>query len=109
MLKSFDKTCIDDKELTVEIKILQLIEKQDGMVLASATLAFSDYFDPQVVSLLQPQKDDQQKHNLSNFVYFVSYKLLLIVLSFTKTCRFTKIVFPIATCLLRVANFDKFQ
>ena len=26
----FDKTCIDNTELKIEIKILQLIEKQDG-------------------------------------------------------------------------------
>ena len=62
-------------------------------MLASATLALfgvSNYFDSQIPSLLQLHKDDQQKNNLCNFIYFVSYKLLLIVSSSTQTCRFAK-------------------
>ena len=39
MNKSFDKTCIENKELKIEIKILQLIEKQDGMVAALLAVA----------------------------------------------------------------------
>ena len=66
-----------------------------GELYASATLAWamlallalmtvSNCFDPQVPSiLLQLQHDDdKQKNDLFNLIYFVSYKLLLILFVF---------------------------
>ena len=97
MNKSFDETCIDDKELKIELEILQLIEKQNGMVVA--LLAVSNYFDPQVPSLIQLHKDDQQRNNLPKFIYLVSYKLLLTVFVFCSNLQVYKTTYSF---LLRV-------
>ena len=44
MNKSFVDTYIDDKELKIELKILQLIEKQDGMVVVVLAVVSGDRF-----------------------------------------------------------------
>ena len=79
-----------------------MTEKQDwdgGGVVSG--VAVSSQFDPQVPSLLQLQKDDQQKNNLSNFIYlgflqasFDSFRLLL------KRAGLQNNVMLPATCLL---------
>ena len=52
---SFDKTCIDNTELKIEIMNIAIDRKTDGVVL----LAVSNYFGPRVSSsLLQLQHDD---------------------------------------------------
>ena len=50
----FDKTCIDNTELKIEIKNIAIDRKTDGMAvasLASATLVVSNYFDPKYLLL----------------------------------------------------------
>ena len=47
---AFDKTCIDNTELKIEIMNIAIDRKTDGVAVASATLALfavSNYFQPQ--------------------------------------------------------------
>ena len=46
----FDKTCIDSTELKIEIMNIAIDRRTDGLAVAS--LAVSNYFDPQVPSSL---------------------------------------------------------
>ena len=72
-------------------------EKQDEMVVA--LLAVSNYFDPQVPSLLQLHKDDQQKNNLSNFfTSFLTSFFDSFYLSLKRAGLKNNVILP-ATCL----------
>ena len=63
----FDKTCIENTELKIEIMNIAIDRKTDGVTVASLT--DSNYFDPQAPSsLLQLQhNNNRQRNNSTNF------------------------------------------